>query len=222
MTISELKPMEEILGFLEGEGRVFLIGCSDCATVCQVGGEDQLKEMAEALRGQGKQVTGYLVAEPGCHQLGLKKSLREHKAEVEAADALVVMSCGTGAQTAQVVADKPVHSATNTLFLGSVQRFGVFTEFCSACGDCTLERTGNICSYTRCAKNLQNGPCGGTTAEGKCEVDPETDCAWKLIYDELKLRGRLELVRPYIPPKSHRLPNAGPGRHTIAREKEAA
>ena len=214
MTISELKALEEILKFLEGEDRVFLVGCSDCATVVQVGGEDELKEMAEKLKEAGKTVTGTLVAEPGCHLLNLKREFREHGSEVDAAEAVLVMSCGTGAQTAAQVTDKPVHGATNTMFLGCVERFGQFRELCSACGDCTLERTGYICSVTRCAKGLQNGPCGGTTAEGKCEVDPETDCAWMLIYNKLKEKNALDALRGYVPPKDSM---AHPGQRKVER-----
>jgi hypothetical protein len=201
MTISELKALEELLEYLKGQDKVFLVGCNECATVVQVGGEPQIEEMAAKLKEQGKTVTGSVIGEPGCHMLGLRKQFREHREEIEAADALLVLSCGTGAQTAAQVADKPVHTATNTLFLGCVQRFGQFAELCSACGECTLERTGNICSVTRCAKGLQNGPCGGTTPEGKCEVDPETDCAWLLIYNKLKEQDRLDDLKGLVAPK---------------------
>jgi hypothetical protein len=205
MTISEPKTIEDILQVLEGQEKVFLVGCSDCATVVQVGGEEQLKEMSQKLQEQGKTITGSLVAEPGCHLLGLRKSFREHRAEIDAADAMLIMSCGTGAQTAAAAASKPVHTGTNTLFLGCVERFGQFKEVCSACGDCTLERTGYICSVTRCSKGLQNGPCGGTTAEGKCEVSPEQDCAWLLIYNEMKERNAVESLKGYVAPKEARL-----------------
>ncbi len=215
MTISEPKSLEEILQVLQGQDKVFLVGCSDCATVVQVGGEDQLKEMAQKLAEQGKTITGQLVAEPGCHMLGLRKSFREHRAEIDAADSMLIMSCGTGAQTAAAVADKPVHTGTNTLFLGCVERFGQFKEVCSACGDCTLERTGYICSVTRCAKGLQNGPCGGTTADGKCEVSSDRDCAWLLIYNEMKERNTLESLKGYVAPKEAR---TRPGQRTLSRE----
>ena len=39
---------------------------------------------------------------------------------------------------------------------------------------------------------LQHGrqmSCGGTS-HGKCEVDPEMDCAWTLIHNQLKKEGR--------------------------------
>ena len=42
-----------------------------------------------------------------------------------------------------------------------------------------------------CAKGLINGACGGAK-NGKCEVDPENDCAWVLIYERLKALGQLD------------------------------
>ena len=215
MTISEPKSLEEILGYLQGQDKVFLVGCTDCATVVQIGGEEQVKAMAEQLKEHGKTITGTLIAEPGCHLLNLKRQFREHRAEIEAADAMLILSCGTGAQTAAMATEKPVHTGTNTLFLGCVERFGQFRELCSACGACTLEQTGYICSVTRCAKGLQNGPCGGTTADGKCEVNPETDCAWLLIYNKLKDQGKLDTMKGYQPPKEAAI---HPGQRTLSRE----
>jgi len=216
MVISQPKPLEEILESLEGQDKVFIVGCSECATVCQVGGEEQVKEMAETLKQHGKTVTGSVLGDPGCHLLGLKRQFREHRAELEEADALVIMSCGNGAQTAADATKKPVHVTTNTLFVGRVERFGHYWEMCSLCGDCTLERTGYVCPVTRCSKGLQNGPCGGTTADGKCEVDPETDCGWLLIYNKLKESGAgVEGLREYLPPKDERV---HPGQRTLSRE----
>ena len=216
MTISKPKPLEEILGYLSRAQRVFLIGCSDCATVCQVGGKDQLEEMAKTLQENGKQVTGYVVGEPGCHLLELKRLLRQHRAQVAAAEAVLVLSCGTGVQAAAaVLEDKEVYPGTDTIFLGSVQRFGSFAEYCRACGSCLLARTGGICPVTRCAKSLLNGPCGGTSAEGKCEVDPEQDCGWKLIYDRLAARGQLDRLAEVLPAREH---DKHPGKRVLERE----
>jgi hypothetical protein len=51
-----------------------------------------------------------------------------------------------------------------------------------------------------CAKGLVNGPCGGAR-HGKCEVDPEKDCAWTLIYNRLEKLGRLDRMEQTLPPK---------------------
>ena len=38
---------------------------------------------------------------------------------------------------------------------------------------------------------LVNGPCGGQK-NGKCEVNPENDCAWIKIYKRLEEIGQLD------------------------------
>ena len=90
----------------------------------------------------------------------------------------------------------------------------MWAERCQGCGDCLLGVTGGICPIARCSKRLMNGPCGGSTS-GKCEINPEVDCAWQLIWDRLKALGledRYEEIiagqglanRPgWRPPKNH-------------------
>lgn len=48
---------------------------------------------------------------------------------------------------------------------------------CQSCGQCILHYTGMTCPMT-CPKQLRNGPCGGVSAKGKCETDPDMDCVW--------------------------------------------
>jgi ferredoxin len=201
MIISEQKPFEEIKACLEGEEKVFIVGCGDCATVCQTGGEEQVKEMQEKLEAKGKIVTGSIVLNPACHVLEVKRGFREKKEEVNAAASLVVMACGNGVQAVTEASGKITHPALNTLFLGSIQRFGHYLERCSLCGECVLEKTGGICPLTRCTKGLLNGPCGGAK-DGKCEVDSEKDCGWELIFKRLKEIGQLERLKEFQPPKA--------------------
>ena len=52
--------------------------------------------------------------------------------------------------------------------------------------------------------SLLNGPCGDMR-NGKCEVDPERECAWYLIYKRLKLQGRLDLFVKFRPPRDYRV-----------------
>ena len=77
------------------------------------------------------------------------------------------------------------------MFLGQIERVGIFHEYCRMCGDCVLGSTGGICPITKCAKSLVNGPCGGQK-NGKCEVNPENDCAWIQIYKRLEATGQLD------------------------------
>ena len=104
----------------------------------------------------------------------------------------------------------------NTKFLGQPTEQGVWDERCLACGDCVLYKTGGICPIARCSKSLLNGPCGGSQ-NGKCEINPEVDCAWQLIYDRLKALGKLDLMMEVKSPKDWSASHAGgPGK--IVRE----
>jgi hypothetical protein len=78
--------------------------------------------------------------------------------------------------------------------VGTDRDVGWYEENCRTCGDCVLGETGGICPVTRCAKSLFNGPCGGTRAEGTCEVDKDIPCAWYEIHKRLKAQNRLDLI----------------------------
>ena len=121
------------------------------------------------------------------------------------ADAILSLGCGEGVQViAEVFSDKRVYPANDTKFIGSQDReLDKFSELCSACGECILDKTAGICPITRCAKGLLNGPCGGQL-QGKCEVDKENDCAWILIWKRLKERGEMDLFNEVWMPRDRR------------------
>ena len=70
------------------------------------------------------------------------------------------------------------------------------------CGDCLLDSTGGICPLSTCTKGLINGPCGGAS-KGKCELNPEKDCGWELIYERLKRLNQLDKMSRFIVPKDY-------------------
>lgn len=189
--ISEQKNIEEILLYLKGCKNVIITGCSLCASACKVGGEDEVLEMKEILEGKGINVLGYTILDPSCNLLHTKREMKKFKEELKKADAVLSMACGDGTQTLAKIVKIPVFPANNTMFIGETKRVGEFEEACRACGECQLGWTGGICPVTMCAKGLINGPCGGAR-DGKCEVNPENDCAWILIYDRLKALDRLD------------------------------
>jgi hypothetical protein len=75
---------------------------------------------------------------------------------------------------------------------------------------------GGICPVTRCAKKLLNGPCGGSQ-KGKCEVNPDTDCAWQMIIERLGILGQMDNLRIYVPPKNWQTSLSG-GPRKLVRE----
>jgi len=204
MIITKKKAPEAVLSMLEGHDKVFILGCNSCAETIETGGPEQVAEMSEFLAANGKTITGTAVIDPICHVLGAKRALRERDEQVSAADAVLVMSCGAGVQTVSEALDKAVLPALDSVFLGNVVRHGIYEERCSLCGECVLDVTAGICPVTRCAKGLLNGPCGGMN-EGKCEVDPDQDCAWALIYERLEKTGRAGEMAKIAKPKDYSL-----------------
>lgn len=203
MIISELKPFPEILGYLEGENRIFLVGCKGCAEVCHTGDELQVLEMKQKLEQEGKTITGYTVVDFLCDKALVKTRLLPHEAEIEAADSLLIMTCGIGVQATSAVVNKLTHPACNTINVGGARGEWRGSERCLECGDCVLDLTGGICPLTACTKGLINGPCGGAK-DGRCEVEPEVrECGWHLIYERLKKLGQLDKMKAMPPPKDY-------------------
>lgn len=200
MIISERKPLEEVLDYVKKAEKVIITGCSLCASTCKVGGEEELANMKKELEDSGKVVLGVKVLDPSCNVLKVKKELKEFKEELKEADAIVCLACGDGVQTVAKNVKIPVYPGNNTLFIGEVKRVGEYEEACKACGECELGWTGGICPVTICAKGLLNGACGGAK-DGKCEVSPENECGWIMIYEKLKDLGQLDNLTEIREPK---------------------
>jgi len=192
MIITKKRDFNELMEILKDYNRFFLLGCSECATLCGTGGEPQLKDLKDALEARGKEVTGTFVAKTGCQVLGTKTELKPYKDALDRADCIVVLYCGAGTQTAvELYEDKPVFPANDSLFLGNMTRLQFFDERCSLCGKCILDKTGGICPITACPKGLLNGPCGGCK-DGRCEISPDIKCAWVRIYERMNRLGKLK------------------------------
>ncbi len=211
MIITRKKERADLLAMLRGVRRAALVGCASCAAACQTGGEKELAETKAFLEAQGIQVLATILPEECCHKMLVKRDLKVLRGLD--LDAVVCLACGDGVQTVADNVALPVYPANDTLFLGQVERVGIFHEYCRMCGDCILGATGGICPVTRCAKGLVNGPCGGQKG-GKCEVNPENDCAWILIYRRLEQLGKLDSL---LAPAGQRHEHAHPA-HLNLRE----
>ena len=195
MIITQKKPMEELMAMVGDAKTVAIVGCNSCATACHTGGEPEVAALAKALEAAGKKVVGTTIADyccmnPRCQ--GQDEAPRRGKAGLR--DLYVLRR--RRAVRRKNAPGIPTYPSNNTMYLGEAVRFGVWEEACHFCGDCVLGQTGGICPVTQCAKSLVNGPCGGQK-NGKCEVNPENDCAWIKIYKRLGGDRPARQARPH-------------------------
>ncbi|HLC02346.1 MAG TPA: methylenetetrahydrofolate reductase C-terminal domain-containing protein [Anaerolineales bacterium] len=218
MIVAEQKPLEEIKGLLAEAKRVLVVGCGTCVTVCFAGGEKEAGILATSLRmaskidGQPKDVT-HTTVQRQCEWEYID-SLGD---QIREADIVLSVGCGVGVQAlVERFPEAWVVPGLNTAFMGMPTEQGVWEERCAACGSCILGLTGGICPIARCAKQLLNGPCGGSQ-NGVCEISKDLPCAWQLIYDRLKSQNRLHLITQIQPPKDWSTSRDG-GPRRITRE----
>jgi len=206
MIVTTQKPLDEIFDFISPYRNILVVGCDGCtqpprglkeaktlSQLLELGGKPRNKDFTFKVTTVAKQCDYYLTASM-------------LKPQMEGVEAVLSMACGIGVQTiAELFPELPVFPAQNTHFMGAEEReAGTLEERCAGCGDCLLALTGGICPIARCAKNLLNGPCGGST-NGKCEVDPERDCAWALIIESLEKQGKPEFLEEIHPPRDYQL-----------------
>ncbi|MBA3011625.1 MAG: methylenetetrahydrofolate reductase C-terminal domain-containing protein [Proteobacteria bacterium] len=218
MITAEQKPMQEIIRYLAPYSKILLVGCNECVTVCAAGGRKEVGLLASALHlnslKQGKTIDiKEITLERQCDP----EYVEELTAYIDGADAVLSMACGCGVQSiATRFKEAHVYPAVNTKFMGASLSQGVWAERCQGCGDCMLGITAGICPVSRCSKSLLNGPCGGTS-NGQCEIGPETDCAWRLIWERLKALGIQDRYEELNDAKDWR-PAGGAGPRKIIRE----
>jgi len=194
--IGEWKPIDEVTAALSEYRRILVVGCATCVAECAVGGEKEVETFAPLLR---------LAMKAKGHEVEVVSRTLERQCEwefveelaeaVAGVDAVVSLACGIGVQAlAERYAETPVHPGINTTALAIREEPGLWTARCSACGQCVLGETFGLCPVSRCAKGLLNGPCGGTRADGKCEVDEATDCIWCKIVERAEQRGAVNAL----------------------------
>ena len=190
MLITQLKDKEWILSQLQG--KLFVINCHGCKEVYF---PEQEAQLLQAELKQGGNLTGVLTTDYICNPENLTLRLNLHREEIQAADTILVFSCGVGVQTvAQQYPAKRIVAACDTYALPGFQGVTPLEYDCKQCGQCYLNLTGGICPITACSKSLVNGQCGGAK-NGKCEVDPNMECGWERIHRRLAQLGRLDVLK---------------------------
>ncbi len=194
MITAQWKPMPELVDSLRGRRKVLLVGCATCVAECAAGGEREVETLAPLLRmalkneGQDTEIIARTL-ERQCEPEFVDE-LSDAAGEV---DAIMSLACGIGMQlVAETFPQVAFYPGVNTTSLAIREEPGLWTSRCAACGDCVLGYTFGLCPIARCAKSLLNGPCGGTRANGKCEINEDIDCIWNRIVERAKARGELE------------------------------
>jgi len=202
MIMARPKPIEEIIEEIKDFNKVLIAGCDGCVTVCEAGGSKEVQVLASALRLYfTKESKRMEIEETSLTRQCDKDYLHELLDRIDDYDAIVSLACGAGVQfMAEMYRKKPIFPGVDTCFIGVTEERGVWAERCQACGQCILASTGGICPISRCSKRMLNGPCGGSE-KGKCEVSPDTDCGWHLIYERLKELGQLDFFAEPTDPK---------------------
>lgn len=194
MIVAERKPLDEVKMMVNPYKKILNVGCGGCTSICYTGGQKEVGRLNEELKnsldqeGVTIQTEGFTI-ERQCNA----DFYPELDEIVKNYDAILSMACGAGVQfLADRYPGQPVFPALNTIFVGIDRDIGWFEENCRTCRECVIGETAGICPITRCAKSVFNGPCGGTSREGKCEVSKDTPCAWYEIFKRLKEQNRLD------------------------------
>lgn len=202
MIIAERKPFDEIKEMVQGCKNLLVLGCGTCVSVCMAGGEKEVELLTSQLNMSNQLENKDIEIKQATVQRQCDREYIEPISEMAGDyDLVLSMACGAGVQlVADILEPVPVIPALNTCFIGITEAEGVWAEQCESCGSCILDLTGGICPIARCAKGLLNGPCGGSV-DGKCEVAPDTACAWQLIIDRLTALGQLDKLDEVEPTK---------------------
>ena len=191
MLITTMKSKEDILAPLGGCAKAFIICCEGCKEVYFPA--DEAAGICQELLSDGAAAAS-IVTEYICNPDHLRLQLSKHMDNVDAADALLVLSCGVGVQTvAEIFEGKRTVAACDTHPLPGHQGVTPLECDCGQCGECHLSDTGGICPITACSKGLVNGQCGGAK-NGMCEVDKDMECGWERIFRRLEKQRRLDAL----------------------------
>ena len=197
MLVVQLKPENEIRLRI-ADKKIFILECLGCQDVYFP--HDEVDEFIKSL---GEQVIFRVRLDYLCNRDYVSAYSKEYDKQIHEAQIILIISCGVGVQVvSSLLENKVVYTCCDTLYLNGFQGLSVQPFDCYQCGECYLNYTGGVCPLTNCPKELINGPCGGAN-DGKCEVNPEADCAWAVIYERLKRLKMLDILKNISEPRDH-------------------
>lgn len=203
MIVAKPKPFRKIKQFTDPYENILVVGCNTCVAVCLTGGEKEAEQLASKIRMHRKQQgLGGTVDTVTVLRQCENEYIDEIKDDVEGHDLILSTACSIGPQAlAERYEDVRVVPGMNTNMLGMVKEHQTWSEYCVACGDCVIQYTGGLCPIARCAKELLNGPCGGSQ-DGRCEISPDVECIWQSIHDKMERLGMGEDLKKILGPRN--------------------
>jgi ferredoxin len=175
MIVAKRKPFNEIKELLSGSKRILILGCGTCVAVCLAGGEKEVAILASQLKmALALEDQDIKIDELTIERQCDREFIEEINNKVDVDDYDLILSTACGAGV-QLVSD---------VFDHKVVLPALNTTFIGV-----AEGPG---IWTERCRSC-----------GECEIDPEKDCAWTLIYNRLKKIGRLDRMEKTLPPKKY-------------------
>ncbi len=197
MLVIQLKPDDEIKPHIAGK-KLFILECLGCQDVYSP--RDEVNKFIDNLK---EKVSARVRMDYICNRDFVSAYIKRYSKQIQEAERVLIFSCGVGAQiVASLMEHKVVYTCCDTLYLNGFQGLNVQQFDCCQCGECYLNYTGGVCPLMNCSKSLINGPCGGAK-EGKCEVNPEADCVWGVIYNRLEKMNKLDILKKVLVPRNY-------------------
>lgn len=190
-----IKTEGEIRNVLNGTGSMYILWCKKCFSEFKEECAEECVKVVEVARELNIEMIDCKGIDFLCNNHLTRKFLETLNGKMPVG----VISCGLGIQFVSnffdgsrkifALADS-IPQSRNATSIAGYHGISLGEERCAACGQCYLEKTGGICPVVNCAKSLLNGPCGGASKDGKCEVNKELPCAWIEIYKRLEKQKR--------------------------------
>ncbi|MFN3699648.1 MAG: methylenetetrahydrofolate reductase C-terminal domain-containing protein [Dictyoglomus sp.] len=187
----EFKNIEEIKEFIKGN-KIFVFSCDECGFKKV---EEKNKKILDHIKDY-ELIGIYTLYKEECNVGNFVKILKNLE-EVNKAETILTFTCGGLPQIIPNYIKKFVIPATNTLKIEAGRELGSFARLCSACGECWIHYTGNLCMEKLCPKKMRNGPCGGSE-KGMCEVYKRL-CPWVILFRNKRISE--EEFLKIVPPK---------------------
>lgn len=195
MIKTEWKPEKEIEYSLRNADKISILSCAMCANLSNAGGAIGISILTDLLKEWDKEVVFSKCIMICCAEEIMKKALRKYRGPISKSDALIILSCASGIQSANYCAPKvPVIAVLDSVGIAPITRQDdpVARSICSTCGHCVITYTGSICPLSECPAKSKYGPCEKAPQNGsQCAIDPRRDCVWK----EIEERGDLAALR---------------------------